>query len=539
MMESKQQNVKSAGKNHIMDSSGTKESHLYEDDFEELDSFIKETRSNSSKSKSSTKKDVFHNGEAQSDTEAHVEKGQRESSGQMPMEKDKKTQGAPPAYEDVQSDDSEPEQDGEVMFTEDQQRAMMELMAQKHDSGDYTGDPPEYNVKERLKELNAELAREPDPDDREHRVGFKKELVDLVAPPPEISDDDEDKDSPEKTLADADQGATNNSSNNNSKASDRENNNNEKQYVVERDGKFDFVTSQELSATERAMFDIPPDDGADKSEDRNSQARREQGMKSGGGGGGGGGSSASRSKENLCPQPPSRPRPSSAAVSSSRRNNAPHVAQSPRPRTASSSNSRSNNTNYGSALQDFSYNSPYAMSSTEKERAQERARLREQQKKEEERRRQEEEEYRRQESEDAFQAWLRHKSDDDRKRRQADEDQRRRTGREDKSKESEEAFQGWLRQKQAQQRREKLLKRREDQGVKETYYVRSREECNTAYKEWLKKKYTEFRQQRAAEKERQRTVMAMARRNRKQQMIVRALRHSPAFRYSDIYGNRF
>ena len=51
------------------------------------------------------------------------------------------------------------------------------------------------------------------------------------------------------------------------------------------------------------------------------------------------------------------------------------------------------------------------------------------------------------------------------------------------SKENEEAFKGWLSKKQMQTKREKLLKKREEQEVKDGYYVRSREECDQAYRE--------------------------------------------------------
>ena len=94
----------------------------------------------------SGKQDIFH----KSDTiDSQQEKGQRESSGQIPMEKhaaqdEKPTSNAgkpfrASAFDELQSDDSEPEPEGDVLFTNDQQRAMMELVAQKHDNGDYSG----------------------------------------------------------------------------------------------------------------------------------------------------------------------------------------------------------------------------------------------------------------------------------------------------------------------------------------------------------------------------------------------------------------
>jgi hypothetical protein len=94
----------------------------------------------------SGRKDLFHKPDSPSDeSDSQQEKGQRESSGRAPTEKDEHKEDSsqekprPAPYDDTQSDDSEPEPEGDVLFTDDQQRAMMELMAQKHDSGDYSG----------------------------------------------------------------------------------------------------------------------------------------------------------------------------------------------------------------------------------------------------------------------------------------------------------------------------------------------------------------------------------------------------------------
>ncbi|XP_070190685.1 coiled-coil domain-containing protein 181-like isoform X2 [Littorina saxatilis] len=529
--------------------------YAYEDDFEELDSFIKEKSGDSSGSKSATvnspsdnssKKDVFHNSDSQQ------EKGQQESSDETPSKKeslseDSQEQSASlsQSHDDAQSDDSEPEPEGDVLFTEDQQRAMLELMAQKLDSGDYSDDPPEYNVKERLKELNAELAMEPDPDNRAHRVGFKAELVDLVAPPPDVSDDE---DSPRKTLTDG--------GDKNKEQGEKEEK--KKQFVVERDGKFDVVADNELTATERAMFNIPgeEEDSKGNSSTQNNQTRAKSTRRDNQTDVNN--SNASRT-ENQHPAPPSKPRPNTAN-GYSRRTVRP--SQSPRPQTASSNRYSSHN----SSLQDFNYTSEYAMSPNEKERAYERARLRDQQRKEEEDRRKQEEEYRRQEAKDCFQAWLNRKRDTNHKKKQEDEERKKRDSTDDrswdseteseanlsfpllepfepivrlKSKENEEAYKGWLKEKQGQLKREKLLKKREEQEIKDGYYVRSREECDMAYKEWLKQKYAELKRQKIAEKQRVRSFRSQFRRTRKQQMMVRAVRQSQAFRYVDYYGYRF
>ncbi len=55
-------------------------------------------------------------------------------------------------------------------------------------------DPPEYNVTERIRQLNEELAQEDAPDDdRQRSIKFKDNLVDLVAPPPDYPSEDEEE----------------------------------------------------------------------------------------------------------------------------------------------------------------------------------------------------------------------------------------------------------------------------------------------------------------------------------------------------------
>ena len=179
---------------------------------------------------------------------------------------------------------------------------------------------------------------EPDPDDRQHRVGFKAELVDMVAPPPDVSDDD---DTPRRTLSGA--------SHENKAGKETEGGGDKKkQYVIEREGKFDFVADNELTADERAMLSLPDEDGSSKT-DINSN------------------SSLHDNKERVQPVPPSKPRPNTASSVSLRGVRSSH---SPRPKTASFNCSASSAT----SLRDFQYNSPYAMSPNEKERALERAR---------------------------------------------------------------------------------------------------------------------------------------------------------------------
>ncbi|XP_025097933.1 coiled-coil domain-containing protein 181-like isoform X4 [Pomacea canaliculata] len=478
-----------------VNSPGIKQSesdYIYNDDFENAD-FNEESSSRSSSLTTTSEKSEY----------TKSEKGELETSGKAGSEKDGK-EGQPAKsprspYDDQQSDDSEPEPEGDhYIFTEDQKRAMMELMVQKEENGEYPDDPPEYNVKERLKELNDELAREPYPeeDDRKHRVDFKEELVDLVAPPaPDTSDDE----TPRKTIKDESDKEQPFNNKANSDGSEK------KQFVIERDGKFFILAAHELTASERAMLNVDKDgkaahdDVGDHNDNRKIKVRSNDNF-------------TAEGKRDLKPTPPLKPRPFTA-----------------QPKSQSSS----------SSLRPRSAGWNYGMSPDEKQRAKERAKLREQRQQEEERRHKTEEEYRRKEAEDAYQAWLQQKLEVLRKTKDEEDKKKQTAAKEDKSTENEKAYQTWLKEKQGQMKREKLLKKRQEQEIQEGYYIRSREECDKAYREWLRKKYAEVLKQRSAEKQRNKTYRILMRKTRKNAMMVRSIHQAQAFRYVDYYGGEY
>ncbi|PVD28137.1 hypothetical protein C0Q70_10722 [Pomacea canaliculata] len=450
-----------------VNSPGIKQSesdYIYNDDFENAD-FNEESSSRSSSLTTTSEKSEY----------TKSEKGELETSGKAGSEKDGK-EGQPAKsprspYDDQQSDDSEPEPED---------------------------DPPEYNVKERLKELNDELAREPYPeeDDRKHRVDFKEELVDLVAPPaPDTSDDE----TPRKTIKDESDKEQPFNNKANSDGSEK------KQFVIERDGKFFILAAHELTASERAMLNVDKDgkaahdDVGDHNDNRKIKVRSNDNF-------------TAEGKRDLKPTPPLKPRPFTA-----------------QPKSQSSS----------SSLRPRSAGWNYGMSPDEKQRAKERAKLREQRQQEEERRHKTEEEYRRKEAEDAYQAWLQQKLEVLRKTKDEEDKKKQTAAKEDKSTENEKAYQTWLKEKQGQMKREKLLKKRQEQEIQEGYYIRSREECDKAYREWLRKKYAEVLKQRSAEKQRNKTYRILMRKTRKNAMMVRSIHQAQAFRYVDYYGYRY
>ena len=343
-------------------------------------------------------------------------------------------------------------------------------------------EPPEYNVKGRLEQLNAELANDPAPveGERETRVGFKAEIVDLVAPPQDFSDDDASQ--PNSARDDSQQGANpkpspfaatspSESSTAESKsspssppksspfaASDRSSTEsedgrgkkeeaknddeaqekkkladdpNKKQFVVERDGQFSVLSANELTPSERAML---MEEGAGDASKK--QAHQTESQRSNDGRASGDDKSGSAV---VVPRPPNQPRPNTAAASTGggRRSFVRQGGQpSPRPKSADhhqqqqqgKRNTTSSQSSHSSGLSDdFNYRSPYARSEELREMSREHSRRQEEERKEKEKRRKEEEEQRRAYNDSAFLAWLRRKREANQKNAEEDKGDKKRS----------------------------------------------------------------------------------------------------------------
>ncbi|GFN93683.1 coiled-coil domain-containing protein 181 [Plakobranchus ocellatus] len=494
------------------------------------------------------------------------------------------------------SDNESEEPDADAYnFTEDQRRAMLELMVQKQEDVDLLDEePPEYNVKGRLEQLNAELANDPAPveGERETRVGFKAEIVDLVAPPQDFSDDDasqpnsarddssggspfhSSKPSPFSATSSESSVSSNASPSQPPKASpfaasearsngsddvrgkkeegknDEEEEDtkkltedpNKKQFVVERDGQFSVLSANELTPSERAMLMEEGAVDASKKKHEQSDSQRNKDNR------GHGHTSTAESKPNgVVPRPPSQPRPNTAAASNGGRRSLVRqgAQQSPRPKSADNhqlskrGTASSSSSSHSSGLSDdFNYRSPYARSEEVRELSREQSRRQEEERREKERRRKEEEQQRREYNDSAFQAWLRKKREENQRRATENQDNKERSD-EERVKENEEAYKAWLKEKRVQGKREKLLQRRQQQEKMDGYFMRPREECEQAFKEWLKKKNADLRRQQSLERQKSRMYRVQVKRSRKTQALVRALKESQAFRYVDYYGYRY
>lgn len=247
-------------------------------------------------------------------------------------------------------------------------------------------DPPEYDVKERLKTLNEELANDPTPVEKSNsKVVFKANLVDLVAPPPDYPDEETPRENSETPQTQESENSNN---------SETEKKDNGKKVLIERDGKFELVSENDVRAKDMGLPVL-----IDENENVNNNTTD---------------SSSNSGEFNRKPAPPSQPRPSTANGNSRRS----------RP-GSSKQRASSAGTERGFVLGDFNYNSPYAMSPKEKKLVEEQAKQREQRERDKKRLEEQEKEYQERESNDAFQAWLRQKREEARKRKEREEEDKK------------------------------------------------------------------------------------------------------------------
>lgn len=263
-------------------------------------------------------------------------------------------------------------------------------------------EPPEYDVTERVKKLNEQLKSEPMPDeDKPHKIHFKQDLVDLVAPPPDYSDNE---DTPRN------EGSSPDKKTDKSAASSDKPKGKEDKVLMERGGKFELVNANEITADD---FGLPVFDNDKENKDTSNYGAASHDNSN---------SNNNNNNFNRKPQPPSNPRPSTATGSSSSRRN---IRQKPRARSATT------RIDHESTLNNWDYNSPYALSKTEKEMLEQRLKHRDELQREEKSRKAKEDRKKREDNEDAFKAWLSQTRKRDQLKRQQEEDERQKNQRKD------------------------------------------------------------------------------------------------------------
>ena len=256
-------------------------------------------------------------------------------------------------------------------------------------------EPPEYDVKEKLIKLNAELAEDPTPTEKlkDSKVVFKENLVDLVVPPNEFSDDEEAKDKKAKSNTKTVSGEKEDDKSEPISPKKSNPGGKKDRVLIEIDGRFEYVDADDVRAKDLGYI-------LDAKDQENEKR-----------------------KADLHPAPPPKPRPSTAN-NTSRRNIRP--APKPRPQSAQVS------VNKGSALNNFMYSSPYALSPREKQLMEERKAALEKMKQQEERRKRDEDEKKNKENREAFEFWLKKKREQDRRKRIEEEEERKKNEKEDR-----------------------------------------------------------------------------------------------------------
>lgn len=249
-----------------------------------------------------------------------------------------------------------------------------------------------------MRKLNEELANEPPPDDdKERSIKFKENLVDLVAPPPPDDSEDDtvpsqegqaksprEQQDPENGGTEHDAGSeTDRSSVSNISGGTEElsehgssrGRQGDDKVIVERNGKFDFVDVDDLTAEERELYR--------KDEEENREYK---------------------------PKPPDGSRPKTSggeAVTRGQGHNSRRVQSA---KTRPQSHSEWN--------EEFTYQSPYAMTPQQRRELAEKHREEQRRKKDEDKYKQLEKREKSQENEDAFRAWLRKKQEHNSQRKQ-------------------------------------------------------------------------------------------------------------------------
>ncbi|XP_013404625.1 coiled-coil domain-containing protein 181 isoform X2 [Lingula anatina] len=447
--------------------------------------------------------------------------------------------------------------------TDDQRAAMAQLEQMRQDLEDDEDDglgdlpdPPEYNVTERLKQLNKELADEPSPEEstRHHKVVFKDDPVEFVAPPPDdYNSDDEGEDSKDygasgdsetddlgvEKLRIGDSSDNDDSSMKDGRGDEvdghsssldgeensQDNGERKNKVLIERNGKFIMVDADDVEASELEGDSYDAHD--DSSEINQSEQSQEDVQPTSS-------SSSESNNTSVQPNPPENPRPATAS-GVVRRSGVKPATTSPRAQSAGA---------YSSSRSNFHYNSPYGLSPAQWElKSQREKALAERQKKEKEQKDKEEAE-KKKENDEAFEAWLSNKKREESARRkstptkkQLDEEDKK--NKEEMKKEADEAYTGWLKKKKEEFKTQKRLETREEKETQEGYYLSPREECDKAFRAWLRKKNAEARMVNQAYRQRTRMHQLLARKSRKSQQLAKAINAAQAYRYVDYYGYRF
>ncbi|XP_043928287.1 coiled-coil domain-containing protein 181 isoform X2 [Protopterus annectens] len=390
-------------------------------------------------------------------------------------------------------------------------------------------------ILEKIEQANKQLEdEEPVNESRERRLKFKENLIDFEVPPleyVELDDDDgincndgdisgrmsvmkiSNNDEPEISPI--------------SIGSAKDQENKDKKVLIERDGKFELLSLQDIeSQSFLPVINGGSDDtdskhssprsshilGFDTKDDSTSFSQDSTGF------------SSSGSELNYLPRPPTAPkgRPSSAAT----------VGRNARKKT---STRRVQSANLPARR------STYCLTPEQKQLQKKIEQSRAQQRKEEEAIKREEEEQKRQENELAFQAWLQKKKEQlkEERRVQRAKNIELNSCKDQNVRDPSEAFKMWMKKKHEENIREKLVEQMKRQEEENNFLIHEKEECERAFKLWLRRKKAEKRTEQLAAKERTRRLIIEARKARRTQDLLCRIHTANSFRFIDYHGYTF
>ncbi|XP_012733393.2 coiled-coil domain-containing protein 181 isoform X1 [Fundulus heteroclitus] len=514
----------------------TKSQEEYEDDFEkDLDWLIGEE--GHSEEQGSDYEDIDAEIEKELGEEKKWEEGDRNKHrGQKPEHVEEEEERWPPPMEPLECD-----------IDQESPSKSSPAVPPPPETDEQTDEEKKY-ILEKIQQANKELQEQEPPDTtRQRRLHFKETLVDLVVPPLDFQAHNTEADGGESgrdgaKAADADTEVSGKMSQlklsprNESKglrgpSSEGPQEAKESKVLVEKDGKFDLVSMKDVES----QSVLPPianhlGNSAQSSPRVHQRVRKTSGSSSSWPQLRVGSASFHMGVGQLqAPRPPAQPRvrPSSASHSQ---------------RAGQSRNSkRRAQSAAGAPCQ-----ATYSLSPQQKELLQRMQERKERLAREAEQRKHEEEELKRQENEQAFKAWLMKKREqlhEERRIQRAQEIERMNTkvGSTNlpntnplrDSCDPGEAFRSWLQRKQEQQQRERQLVELRKLEEDTSYLLHSREECERAFKLWLKRKRAEKRAEQLAAREHSRRLVLEERRARRMRDLMYTVNETKPFRFTE------
>ncbi|OCT94739.1 coiled-coil domain-containing protein 181 [Xenopus laevis] len=385
----------------------------------------------------------------------------------------------------------------------------------EYEANDTEDEEARRYIAEKIEEANKLLETEIIDENRERKLKFKDNLVDLEVPPVEYHENGRNESGDENIVDGLSQLHLSNTALTNEHRDDNGHAREQKdgKILIEKDGKFELVT---LSDIESQSF-LPPINNSSSEKDMQKSLLNAQQPSTLGKEGTVGQKGIDGYNDVYLPQPPSTPkaRPSSAAhlMKFSHRMNSPRRVQS-------------------AGLP--SRNTTFCLSPEQKELQKRTHERQMKQKKEEEEHKKEEEEQKRKENEIAFKVWIHKKKDqfaEERRIQQAKLLEVMSVTEEERD--PQKAFNLWLKRKHKERLREQKI---DDLKKQEAIaYLQERGEGEKAFKRWLKEKRIQKRTEQQAALERSRRLLLDARRKKQIQTLLYSISDSRSFRYVDNY----